>query len=368
MKYTQFEPGALWLDDKGTHINAHGGGMLFHEGTYYWFGEHKIGGTAGNVSHVGVHVYASEDLYNWRDAGIALKVSDDPKHDIGKLCAIERPKVLYNAKTKKFVMWFHLERVHLYGDAFYRDALSGVAVADAPAGPYRYLHTVHPNPGAWPKNLPKDQQQPLDEKEKSHLAKFHFNGGEIPKEAEPIGALLCRRDFERGQMARDMSLFLDDDGTGYHIHSSEENSTLHISKLSDDFLHSAGEYVRLFPGRFHEGPALMKRNGRYYLFSSWCTGWTPNPGRLAVADSIFGPWTELENPCVGSEAEKANTFESQSTYVLPVAGHPDTFIFMADRWRPENAIDGRYIWLPIQFRADGTPFLEWRDKWKLEAI
>ena len=33
--------GALWPDDRGQHINAHGGGILLHQGTYYWFGEHK---------------------------------------------------------------------------------------------------------------------------------------------------------------------------------------------------------------------------------------------------------------------------------------------------------------------------------------
>jgi len=368
MKLTHFEPASLWLDDKGTHINAHGGGMLFHEGTYYWFGEHKIEGTAGNEAHVGVHVYASEDLYNWRDEGIALAVVDDPSHAIAKGCAIERPKVLYNAKTKKFVMWFHLERLQRENFPFYSDASSGVAVAEAPTGPYRFVHMVHPNAGAWPRNLPEDQRRPLDEKEAARLSKFAFNGGSIPPEAEPIGALLCRRDFAKGQMARDMTLYLDDDGVGYHIYSSEENSTLHISRLSDDFLQSAGDYARFFPGRFHEGPALMKRQGRYFLFSSWCTGWTPNSGRVAMADSIWGPWTELENPCVGTEQQLANTFESQSTYALPVAGIPDGFIFMADRWRPENAIDGRYVWLPIQFRPDHTPFLEWQDRWTLEDL
>jgi hypothetical protein len=73
-----FRPGELWPDNHGVHINAHGGGILFHDGIYYWFGEHKIAGAAGNLAHVGVHVYSSRDLYNWRDEGIALQVSDDP--------------------------------------------------------------------------------------------------------------------------------------------------------------------------------------------------------------------------------------------------------------------------------------------------
>ena len=54
-RYSSFLPGEMWLDDQGVHINAHGGGVLFHEGCYYWFGEHKIAGAAGNAAHVGVH-------------------------------------------------------------------------------------------------------------------------------------------------------------------------------------------------------------------------------------------------------------------------------------------------------------------------
>ena len=88
-----FHPGELWPDDKGVPINAHGGGILLHDGVYYWFGEHKVDGDAGNYAQSGVHVYSSRDLVNWRDGGIALPVSDDPKSEIAKGCIIERPKV-----------------------------------------------------------------------------------------------------------------------------------------------------------------------------------------------------------------------------------------------------------------------------------
>ena len=44
-----------------------------------------------------------------------------------------------------------------------------------------------------------------------------------------------------------------------------------------------------------------------------------------------------------------------------------SFIFMADIWRPQNAIDGRYMWLPIQFDGDQIK-LEWKDEWKLEDM
>jgi len=331
---TAFHPGELWPDDNGVHINAHGGGILLDHGVFYWFGEHKIAGNAGNTAHVGVHVYASKDLYNWTDKDIALKVSNDLESDITEGCVIERPKVVYCARTRKYVMWFHLE---LKGKG-YEAARVGVATSDRAAGPYTFLSSFRLNAGKWPRDI---------------------------AEVETHGALA--RDFAGGQMSRDMTLYVDTDGVAYHIGASEDNSTLHISRLTDDFLGCTGEYVRALPGKFNEAPAIMKHGSKYYMFSSDCTGWAPNPARLAVADHIMGPWTPLDNPCVGTDEQKKNTFESQSTYVLPVPGKKDAFIFMADRWRPHDALDGRYIWLPIQFR-DGVLFIAWMDRWDLSVF
>ena len=352
-----FQPGRLWPDNNGAHINAHGGGVLFHEGIYYWFGEHKIEGDAGNVAHVGVHVYSSTDLYNWKDHGIALSVSDDPKSPIVRGCILERPKVIFNRHTKKFVMWFHLEPK----DAGYAGALSGVAVADNVTGPFQLVSAFRPNAGVWPENVPADSMRPLSLEETVTVSKSELPGGPVPYYPKQ---LLFRRDFAGGQMARDMTLFVDDDGRAYHIYASEANGTLHISQLTDDYLSSAGKYVRVLPGRFNEAPAMLKHGRKYFVFTSDCTGWAPNPARLLTANSIFGPWKELGNPCLGPGEQTTNTFNSQSTFILPVQGKRDAFIFLADRWNPQNAIDGRYVWLPIQFQR-GVPTISWHDEWDL---
>ena len=84
-------------------------GAIFDNGRYYIFGEHKLGGTLGNKSVVGVHCYSSDDLYNWKDEGIALEMSGDPDSEIVRGTILERPKVIYNPRTKKYVMWMHLE-------------------------------------------------------------------------------------------------------------------------------------------------------------------------------------------------------------------------------------------------------------------
>ncbi len=350
---TQFTPGEIWNDNNGVHINAHGGGILYYNGAYYWYGEHKIAGKIGNSAQVGVSCYSSKDLYNWKNESIALKVDENPNSDITKGCTLERPKVIYNAKTKKFIMWFHLE---LKGKGYYA-ARSGVAVSDKPAGPFTFLKSFRPNAGFWPVNV-----QPCHKKPVSPDVKDSYCGGKgcLPAPVDSVN--LLGRDFKGGQMARDMNLFVDDDGTAYHIYSSEENSTLHISKLTDDYLSYSGEYFRVFVGRYMEGATLFKRAGKYYIIASDCTGWNPNAARSAVADQIFGEWKELGNPAVGKDSEL--TFHSQSTYVLKVEGKKDSYIFMGDRWTPENPIDGRYIWLPVTFEND-APKLYWKTSWSL---
>ena len=344
-----FKPGTIWPDNNGIHINAHGGGILIFNGIYYWFGEHKIEGGKGNTAMVGVHCYSSKDLYNWKDEGIALKVSDDTTSLIRIGCVIERPKVIYNNKNKKFVMWFHHE---LRGKG-YDAAMTGVAVSEHAAGPYTWLKSVNPNAGLWPVNFIAEQKAiKFTEKLKDWSEEW--------KTAVKQG-LFIQRDLAKGQMARDMTLYVDDNGKAYHIHASEENLTLHISELNDDFTDFSGKYITVAPAGHNEAPSLFKKDGKYFMITSGCTGWAPNAARLAVADSMMGEWSFLGNPCRGDKADI--TYNSQSTYILPVPGKSGQYIFMADRWIPENAIDGRYIWLPIQFDQKGVPFLEWKDEW-----
>lgn len=339
-----FTPGERWPDDQGTHINAHGGGILYSDSTYYWFGEHKTEGKAGNVANVGVHVYSSKNLYNWKDEGIALKVSDDPKSEIVKGCILERPKVIYNRKNNNYIMWFHLE---LKGQG-YGSARSGIAVSDKITGPYTYLKSVRPNPNVWPIDTPPRDQVMQDSRK------------DLPA---PKGYKFLVRDFEKGQMARDMTLFVDDDQRAYHIYSSEENSTLQIAELNEDYTGYTGKYARFFAGRHMEAPAMFKKNGQYYLIMSGCSGWAPNAARSAVSNSIWGDWKELDNPAIGKESNL--TFRSQSTHILPVEGKNNCFIYMGDRWTPEDAIDGRYIWLPIEFNGE-KPIMHWQDSWPLD--
>ncbi|MEP7142376.1 MAG: glycoside hydrolase family 43 protein [Ferruginibacter sp.] len=296
--------GELWTDTDGNPINAHGAGILVYEGTYYMFGEIKKGVTWQvpgqswedfRVPAGGVSCYSSKDLVKWKSEGIALQpVTGDPKNDLDTGRVIERPKVVYNIKTKKFVMWMHIDKND------YSYSQSGVATSDQPAGPYKYLGSVKPN----------------------------------------------------GQMARDMTVFKDEDEKAYLIYSSESNKTMHVCLLSDDYLAPTTTYSRITSAINREAPAVFKYNKKYYLITSDCSGWSPNPATYAVADNLLGEWKQKGDPCKGAGAE--NTFQSQSTFVLPMPGHKDVFIFMADRWNKSNLEDSRYVWLPLKM-INGQP-------------
>lgn len=348
-----FKPGQLWYDIDTIPINAHGGGILFHDDTYFWFGEHKTGGRIGNRAQVGVGCYSSKDLYNWKNEGVAFQVVDDTSSEINRGCVIERPKVIYNHRTNKFVMWFHLE---LKGQG-YSAARTGLAVSNNITGPYEFINSFRPNVGQWPQNRDIRQEKLAGE---DTLEWWTPSWEKAMKDG-----LLMRHAFESGQMSRDMTLFVDDDEQAYHIHSSEENLTLHISKLTDDYTGFTGEWVRVLPGGHNEAPTIFKNNGTYYMITSGCTGWDPNAARLLWAPSIWGPWEYMGNPCQGENADLS--FHSQSTYILPVHGKKSAFIFMADRWRPRNPIEGRYVWLPLNFHDD-IPFLRWYDYWDLSVF
>jgi beta-xylosidase len=286
-----------WKDTNGNFINAHGAGILNYNGTYYMFGEIKKGKTwlvpgqnweCYRVPAGGVSCYSSKDLSTWKYEGVALTaVIGDSSNDIDTGKVIERPKVIYNELTKKFVMWMHIDAKD------YSFAHAGVAVSDNPAGPYKYLGSVQPN----------------------------------------------------GQMSRDMTLFKDDDNKAYLIYSSENNNTMHVCLLSDDYLSPTKTWSRILIDRNREAPALFKNQGKYYLVTSACTGWSPNAATYAVASQPLGPWREYGNPCTGEEAE--TTFQSQSTFVLPIKGKTDQYIFMADKWNKLDLENSKYVWLPL---------------------
>ena len=255
--------GEIWPDDRGEHINAHGGGILVHEGTFYWFGEHKS--ERSSSAYVGVTCYSSTDLVNWKYEGVALAVEDDPLSDITSGCVLERPKVIYNEATGKFVMWFHLE---LKGHG-YDAARAGVAISDNVTGPYTFLRSERVNAGILAEGT---SQADID----------RFAGAEEGQAwtdewvQNAKDGFFYARDFEGGQMARDMTLYVDDDGKAYLSHGCAGSragvkSVLFVAPMSADGTRVTGPSRIVYDGHENqptiEGTKFYKRNGYYYIMS-----------------------------------------------------------------------------------------------------
>ncbi|GAA0148064.1 glycosidase [Lithospermum erythrorhizon] len=325
-----FRPGRIWLDTDGNPIQAHGGGIMYDEKSrmYYWYGEYKDGPTyhfgekrTARVDVIGVGCYSSNDLWRWKFEGIVLSADEKNKfHDLHKSNVLERPKVIYNIDTGKYVMWMHID------NGTYTKASIGVAISYSPRGPFSYLYSKRPH----------------------------------------------------GFESRDMTIFKDGDERAYIIYSSVHNKELHIGQLNGDYLNVTEEMSKVLVGQYREAPAVFKHREKYYMVTSGCSGWAPNEALAHVAESIKGPWVTLGNPSVGANTIfRAATFFAQSTFVLPMPGSPSgSFIFMADRWNPADLKDSRYVWLPLTVRdaaeqqALALPLqprvsIYWHDSWRL---
>ena len=329
----EFLPGEFWNDTEGRHIEAHGGGILLYNGTYYWYGEdHRDGvpgGYCGNMR--GMPCYSSKDLYNWKFEGFAMPKEYFPVEYQDKgVC--QRPKVIYNARTKKFVMWGHFDDLDC-------DTLTnaGIAISDKPTGPFKMVKVCRP---------------------------IQYDYGMQDKR---------RKEDKLGNCYRDMNLFVDDNGKAYTIYASESNRTMYVVRLNDEYTDIerpailGQTWCRAIPDKYQEAPAVFKYNGKYYMITSAQTGWDPNPSSCYVADNMLGPWQYTGNPWVGTEAN--TSFRTQSTCVFHAPGKKDNcFIFMSDRWNGQKLMDSRHIWQPLVIRKDGTFDVNFYPRWNLSIF
>lgn len=334
--------GKGWYDTAGNRINCHGGNIIKSGDLYYWYGEHR----PGFDSHMqrGVICYSSPDLINWTDEGIVFSTVGDTTSLLQHGCIIERPKVVYCPKTKKYNLWFHHE---LKGKG-YAAAHAAVAESDSPKGPFRLIRSARVNPGKYPLNFDNSLRG------KSYDYDQEWWTPAWRQDVEE--GMIMQRDLPGGQMARDMTIFVDDDGTAYHIFSSEENGTLQIAELNKDYNKHTGRYIRIFPGDFNEAPVVFKHNGKYWMITSGCTGWAPNKARMFSADSMLGEWTRHDTPFIGDGSDV--TFGGQGAFPLTVDGQ---VYFMADQWHPQCLADSRYMMLPIEYDISGKPEIAFTD-------
>ncbi|WP_234988163.1 family 43 glycosylhydrolase [Demequina sp. NBRC 110056] len=337
-------PGEEWLDTNGRPIQAHGGSVLFEDGTYYWYGENKERTVpGGDVWHWGVRCYSSTDLCSWTDEGLILPPDlDDPRSPLHPHREMERPHIVRHPSTGRYVCYVKVK------DGFTQ--LTSTFVADRLLGPYRPVHV----------------------------------------DVRPLG-----------MDAGDFDLTVDaDTGRGHYIFE-RVHSELIVADLDVALTGITGDHSVHFrhgrPPHVREAPAYFRRHGRHYLITSGTTGYYPNPSEVAVADDIHGPWTVVGDPHPGDAT--GTSFGSQISSVLKVPGKEDLYVAIGDRWLPHytepghvavdafeehfarleagedpgpmprltvpDTANARYVWLPLRFEGERV-VIDWRDEWSLE--
>lgn len=293
--YTSFTPGGEWLADDGVHIDCHGGNIVYVDSlkTFYWYGEHR-------GIPMGASCYSSKDLYNWKNEGVVLTK--------GSIQIFERPKVIYDEKNKRYVMWFHFDSNN------YSTAEFGVAVSDSPTGPFEVVGHFRPN----------------------------------------------------GHESRDIGMYFDPETKKVYIGYAADhvNRTVRMVELSEDYLSTTTNDVDI---EAHcEGPGILKKRGLFYLLTSQCSGWTPNPGTYYTANDVMGPYTSHGSPFIGDAGN--NSFNSQPCFIFKIPGYVDAYLYMGDRWNGGGRPESQYVFLPITITADGKMEIHWRDKWDLSVF
>ncbi len=348
--YDAFYPGKVWLDTNGNRIQAHGGSVMYIDGTYYWYGENKEKTTGDtDVWTWGVRCYTSKDLYNWEDKGLIIQPDlDHPESSLHPSAMLDRPHIIYNDTTRKYVCWMKI----MQKDGTQTET---VMTADQILGPYEMVRE-----GLRPLNM----------------------------------------------SAGDFDLVVAPDGKGYYYFERVHSETI-CADLTADYTDVTGYYSthfpRIAPPYVREATAHFYRNGKHYLLTSGTTGYLPNPSEIAVADTWHGPFTVLGNP---HRNDPSNTsFHSQVSSVFKVPGKKDLYIACADRWLPElmdleydtykkvfelmfhpdekerekiktmdlgpmmdvnrNTSIADYVWLPLKFDGDMV-YIDWHDEWRIE--
>ncbi|MFF4572987.1 RICIN domain-containing protein [Streptomyces sp. NPDC001410] len=294
--------GTRFTDTSGNALHAYGGGVIKVGSYYYWFGEDR---NSDNTFRY-VDAYRSTDLKSWEFRGHVLSQSSAAEL---ATAYIERPKVIYNASTGKFVMWMHKEN-----GVDYSEASAAVAVSGTVDGTYTYQGSFR-----------------------------------------PLGQ----------HMSRDLTTYVDSDGTAYMVSAANNNYDLNIYRLTADYTGIDSLLANPWPGGHREAPALFKRNGVYFMLTSGATGWNPNQQQYATATSLAGPWTAWTN--VGD----STAYGSQTAYVLPVQGSSGTsYLYMGDRWGNSfggTVNDSRYVWLPLTFPTSTSMSLSWSPEVTLDT-
>lgn len=345
-------PGQIWLDTKGERIEAHAGGMIYEDGIYYWYGENKE--HTDGISRIwtwGIRMYASKDFYNWTDLGLIIPpVLDDPDSDLFPEKRVDRPHIVKNTQTGKYVCWLKLCGA---------SASFTILTADRLTGPYE-------------------------------IVREHYN---------PFGMKIG-----------DFDISVNEENKRAYLYCEAGHDMVAGIRLNDEYTEGvelvSRQYEHLHAPFSREGVTVFRRNRKLYMLTSGMTGYVPNQSDSAVSDDYEKPFVSIGNPHITDES--MSSFNSQISQVFKVPNKKELYVAIADRWVPDYAVDYKradairraiaanyepekyqvteeekqelagapmlesanthlavYVMLPIRFE-DGKPIIDWVESWKLE--
>lgn len=354
--YHSVRPGQVWLDTAGKPIQAHGFQICEMDGTYYWYGENKADALLGtNRMFGGVRCYSSHDFYNWKDEGLILAPDEEnPLSPIHFTQKLERPHIIRNPRTGKYILWAKSQA---------EDGYFAIFQADHFMGPYQFVRNLQPE----------------------------------------------------GYGVGDFDMYVDEQSGKGYVWFERPHWEMICAELSDDMTDVTEVFSEHFVGQkppfTREAPAHFQIGDKHYMFTSGTTGYTSNPSEVAVFTDPHGDYITMGDPHLNDST--ASSFNSQITGVIRISGKKNLWVALADRWEPfttgtdfarrtfeakRNAyknytpqarkpigtvpqvVDKRYdlvdaahavyhagyVFLPITFDADGKPTIEWRDEWRMD--
>lgn len=288
-------------DVKGLIIDAHGGCLQYFDGCYYLYGS-RFGTNQDPAVPCPFSVYSSPNLRDWTDRGNLIQ--DPPKG------VYYRPYVMFNPRTKKYVVWYNWYQTLWNGNA-------GVAVSDSPSGPFVVVNR------------------------RAHLS---------------------------GSCPGDGSLFEDNDGTAYYIYTDIANDYgVRIERLTPDFTDSTG-HGSAYLGFGNEAPLLFRRHDLYYALVATLCSACPQGSEVAVetASSPLGPYAfagEINHQSGNNEAQASETtMDDEGAIGANGNAVPAGFISQHDKKNP--FIHGQQTWVAQIPTADGSQLYIWMaDGW-----
>jgi len=293
------------FDSAAAAIDAHDGEIALFDGVYYLYGTSYDCGYEWGIKEApfcGFKTYTSKDLVNWTDRGFLFDATTQiwQTRCNGGTYGCYRPHVIYNQKTKLYVLW-----INVYDNRVgFR-----VFTSTSPIGPFTEV-------------------------------------------AEPTLAV-NNNAAVAGLNNGDHDTFVDDDNVAYIAYTDwRSGGTIVIEKLNADYTSGTGVHVEdVTPGNT-EAPSLLKHDGIYYvLYSDPNCGYCSGTGTsYRNATSPMGPWSEGKSISVNSGGGQPSFVSTLKTETEVI------YLYGSDLWNngAKNEALANYFWTPLSFGTDGT--------------